>query len=263
MKYPFPKNTLIIPLLLLLTIWIVFFMQSQGLGEFECYGVIPRNLEGLRGILFAPLFHSGWKHIINNSIPLAVLSFFAVLFYQRIAYYVIILGWIFTGIFVWLFGNLGDVYVGCHIGASGIVYLLASYVFFSGILKRSRNLVAISLVVVFLYGSMIWGIFPEEILPKFYREDSNPISWESHLGGGIVGFIFAMLTKNYGPKKKIYSWEINPEPDAREIALWESYKETLSEEEKIKIAEKYGESISKESDQKGSDENYWFTNDSR
>lgn len=265
MKYPFPTNTLVVPLLLLFSIWIVFFLQSQGLGDSECYGIIPRNLVGLRGILFAPLFHSGWKHIINNSVPLAVLSFFAVLFYQRIAYFVIIFGWIFTGTLIWIFGNfpLWDEYVGCHIGASGIVYLLASYVFFSGILKKSRNLIAISLIVVFLYGSMIWGIFPEEILPKFYREDSNPISWESHLGGGIVGFVFAFLTRNYGPKKKVYSWEVNSEPDARERALWESYKQTLSEEERMKVEEKYGENISRETPPKPGDDNYWFTNDSR
>ena len=265
MKYPFPTNTLVVPLLLLFSIWIVFFLQSQGLGDSECYGIIPRNLVGLRGILFAPLFHSGWKHIINNSVPLAVLSFFAVLFYQRTAYFVIIFGWILTGILIWIFGNfpLWDEYVGCHIGASGIVYLLASYVFFSGILKKSRNLIAISLIVVFLYGSMIWGIFPEEILPKFYREDSNPISWESHLGGGIVGFVFAFLTRNYGPKKKVYSWEVNSEPDARERALWESYKQTLSEEERIKVEEKYGENISRETPPKPGDDNYWFTNDSR
>ena len=264
-KYPFPKNTLVVPLLLLLPIWIVFFLQSQGLGDLECYGIIPRHLEGLRGILFAPLFHSGWKHLINNSVPLVVLSFFAVLFYQRIAYFVIIFGWILTGFLIWIFGNfpLWDDYVGCHIGASGIVYLLASYVFFSGILKKSRHLIAISLIVVFLYGSMIWGVFPEEILPKFYRESSNPISWESHLLGGIVGFLFAVVTRRYGVEKKVFSWQINPEPDSREKMLWESYKQTLSDEERLKIEEKYGENQPKDDSDENSKGNYWFTTDSR
>lgn len=258
MNYPFPKNTLVVPAVLIIAIWATFFLQSQGLGDNNCYGVFPRTFEGLRGILFAPLFHSGWKHIINNSIPLTVLSFFAVLFYQRIAYYVIIFGWIFTGLLVWIFGNLWDNYSGCHIGASGIVYLLASYIFFSGIMKRSRNLIAVSLIVVFLYGSMIWGIFPEEMLPKFYKESSNPISWESHLAGGIVGFTFAFITKKYGIQRKIYSWEMNPEPDAREKYLWEQYKQSLPEHEKIALEKKYGEESKNppESD-------YWFTNDSR
>lgn len=261
-NYPFPKNTLIVPLLLLSAIWFTFFLQSQGLGGDTCYGIFPRSVEGLRGILFAPLLHSGWKHIINNSIPLAVLSFFAVLFYQRTAYFVIIFGWIFTGLLVWIFGNLGDSYVGCHIGASGVVYLLASYVFFSGIFKKSRNLIAISLIVVFLYGSMIWGVFPEELLPKFYKEDSNPISWESHLAGGIVGFVFAIVTRKYGPQRKAYSWELNSGPDAREQMLWESYKQTLSEEERLSLEKKYGEISYKDSKESGNDD-YWFTNDSR
>ena len=258
MRYPFPKNTLYVPLMLLFVIWITFLLQKLGLGQFNCYGIVPRNGLGLRGIILSPLFHSGWKHIINNSIPLAVLSFFAVLFYQRTAYYVIIFGWILSGFLVWLFGNLlpGDG-IGCHIGASGLVYLLAAYVFFSGIFKKSRNLIAVSLIVVFLYGSMIWGVFPEEFLPKFYREDSNPISWEGHLSGAIAGFIFAVITRNHGPARKKYSWENQSGPDAREKWLWEKYKESLSEEERRAIEEKYGE----QENEKPDGGNYWHRND--
>ncbi len=258
MQYPFPKNTLYVPIILLALIWGTFLLQNLGLGQYNCYGVVPRNGIGLRGIVLSPLFHSGWKHIINNSIPLAVLSFFAVLFYKRTAYFVLIFGWILSGLLVWLFGNLlpGDG-IGCHIGASGVVYLLASYVFFSGIFKKSRNLIALSLIVVFLYGSMIWGVFPEEFLPKFYREDSNPISWESHLAGAIVGFVFAVITRKYGPSRKEYSWENRTEPDAREKWLWEKYKETLSEEERLALEEKYGE----KPDEKEDEDRYWFRND--
>lgn len=281
MKYPFPKNTLFVPLILLFMIWGTFLLQYMGLGKFSCYGIVPRNFIGLRGILFAPLFHAGWKHIINNSIPLAVLSFFAVLFYQRMAYYVIIFGWLLTGLLVWLGGNLIFGHpIGCHIGASGIVYLLASFVFFSGILRKSRNLIAISLIVAFLYGSMVWGVIPEELLPKFYKEDTNPISWESHLAGAVVGFIFAFIGRNYGPQEKKYSWEYRTEPDSREKWLWERYKESLPDEERIALEEKYGEQSAeepkepkpltepksiqnpdKESDKDKGD--YWFTSDTR
>jgi membrane associated rhomboid family serine protease len=261
MKYPFPKNTLYVPLLLMAAIWGTFLLQLMGVGQYNCYGVVPRESLGLRGILFAPLFHSGWKHIISNSFPLIVLSFFAVMFYKRMAYYVIIFGWLGSGLLVWLFGNLlpGDT-VGCHIGASGVVYVLATYVFFSGVLRKSRNLIAISLIIVFLYGSMIWGVFPEEFLPKFYTEESNPISWESHLAGAIMGIIFAFITRNYGEQGRKYSWEDNPEPDDREKWLWEQYKEGLSEEERILLEKKYGEnSTAKESE----DPDYWYYNDSR
>lgn len=267
MKYPFPTNTWLVPLILLIFIWGTFFLQTQGLGRWECYGIIPRSVSGLKGILFAPLFHSGWKHLINNSIPLVVLSFFAVLFYQRMAYYVIIFGWILTGILVWFFGNLPwiDPYVGCHIGASGIVYLLASYVFFSGIFKRSRNLIAISLIVVFLYGSMIWGVIPEDFLPKFYKDSSNKISWEGHLSGAIVGLLFAFLTRNYGTKREVYSWELNAGPDEHEKMLWNKYKETLSEEERIELEKKYGEEPLAKPEEKTDSflNNYWVSNDTR
>lgn len=265
-------------------------MQFMGLGKHNCYGIVPRNFIGLRGILFSPLFHSGWKHIINNSIPLAVLSFFAVLFYQRMAYFVIVFGWLLTGLLVWLGGNLIFGHpIGCHIGASGIVYLLASFVFFSGIIKKSRNLIAISLIVAFLYGSMVWGVIPEELLPKFYKEDTNPVSWESHLSGALVGLLFAYIGRNYGPQEKKYSWENRTEPDSREKWLWERYKESLPEHERIALEEKYGETtVSRPSEDstapqeekpvapQSKDENqdlnknsgynndgYWFSNDTR
>lgn len=258
MKYPFPKNTLYVPLILLGLVWGGFLLQHLGFGSSKCYGVVPRNFIGLRGILFSPILHSGWRHIINNSVPLAVLSFFAVLFYQRTAYYIILLGWILTGLLVWIFGNLfPNVTAGCHIGASGLVYVLASYIFFSGIIKKSRNLIALSLIVAFLYGSMIWGVVPDELLPRFYAEGSNPISWESHLAGGLVGLLFAFLTRHYGPEEKSYSWEESSEPDSREKWLWERYKESLSEAEKKELEEKYGESSESEKDE--DDDDYWFT----
>lgn len=260
MKYPFPRNTIYVPLILLFAIWLTFLLQLLGLGKYNCYGIVPRNLIGLRGILFAPLFHSGWKHIINNSIPLAVLSFFTVLFYHRLAYYVIIFGWLLTGLFVWLIGNLFFGHpAACHIGASGLVYMLASFVFFSGVIKKSRNLIAISLIVVLLYGGMVWGMIPEELMPKFYKEDRNPISWESHLSGAVVGLFFAIITRKYGPTEKKYSWETRTEPDSREKWLWERYKESLPEEERKSVEEKYGENQEKDSD----NDNYWFTTDTK
>lgn len=258
MKYPFPKNTIYVPLILLTLIWGTFILQGFGLGKFNCYGVVPRHWIGLRGIVFSPLFHSGWKHIINNSIPLAVLSFFAVLFYQRIAYYVIIFGWLLTGLLVWIFGNLlSGSPIGCHIGASGVVYMLASFVFFSGVIKRSRNLIALSLIVAFLYGSMVWGVVPEEFLPKFYTEDRNPISWESHLAGALVGLLFAFLTRSKGPEEKTYSWQERDEMDVREQWIWQRYKESLSEEERLEIERKYGELLDEEDEDEPTD--FWYS----
>ncbi|MFA7449050.1 MAG: rhomboid family intramembrane serine protease [Weeksellaceae bacterium] len=256
MKYPFPKNTLYVPLILLFLIWATFGLQYLGLGKFNCYGVVPRHWIGLRGVVFAPLFHSGWQHILNNSIPLAVLSFFAVLFYQRLAYYVIIFGWILSGILVWFFGNLFPAgSLGCHIGASGVVYLLASFIFFGGIFKNSRNLIAVSLIVVFLYGGMVWGVIPEDLMPWLYQNSSGPISWESHLSGALVGLFFALLTRNHNLEIEKNAVQRNDEPDAREKWLWEKYKETLSDEERTALEEKYNELPKKEDE----DPTNWYS----
>lgn len=88
---------------------------------------------------------------------------------------------------------------------------------------------------------MIWGVFPEDFFPNVFKEDSNPISWESHLSGFLVGLLFAFISRKYGEKPKKYSWEVNAEPDAREKWLWEKYKESLSDEERKDLEVKYGE----------------------
>lgn len=103
-----------------------------------------------------------------------------------------------VGIWVWVGGRSGY-----HIGASGLVYGLASFLFFSGVIRNDIRLLAISLLVVFLYGSMIWGIFP--IFPQ--------VSWESHMLGGISGLVLAIYYRKYGPQKKVYEWELEEEEE--------------------------------------------------
>jgi membrane associated rhomboid family serine protease len=128
------------------------------------------------------------------SIPLYLLTTAIFYFYRPLAVRILVLLWLVTGFCVWIAGR--DAY---HIGASGLVYGEASFLFFSGIIRRLAKLAAISFLVIFLYGSMIWGIFP------FYPE----ISWESHLFGGLAGLTFALVYKNEGPKKE----EITQEDD--------------------------------------------------
>lgn len=146
-------------------------------------GVQPRTLTGLKGILFSPFLHGSMKHIISNSLPLLVLTVALFYFYRGLAFPVLIFGWLLTGLLTWLIGRGGSV----HIGASGIVYLLVSFLFFKGIWSKNARLISVALIVVFLYGSLIWGIFPNE--PN--------ISWEGHLSGFLSGIALAFYYKNF------------------------------------------------------------------
>lgn len=114
-------------------------------------------------------------------------------------------GWIISGTILWLIGNppFLDDYVSCHIGASTIVYLLASFIFFSGIIRKERGLMAISLIIILLYGGMIWGMVPQEILPQLKSDvGNNSISWEGHLSGFITGAFFCLYFQKNWPSKR-------------------------------------------------------------
>ncbi|MDO5654666.1 MAG: rhomboid family intramembrane serine protease [Flavobacteriaceae bacterium] len=227
-KNQIQREAILIPVMLSLMLIIVHLMQFDG-----CYGIIPRYTGGIRGILLAPLFHSGWEHLFNNIFPILVLGFMIFSFYRKVAYLLLSLGWMLTGILVWLFADLGvlpsDNHVGCHIGASGIVYMMASFVFFSGVFRRSLPLIAVSLVVVFLYGGMLWGIFPEEVI--IYTDEQERISWESHFFGAFVGVLFAYLWRGFGPQRKEFAWRKPDYYNVQDEELWEKYNEQYPVEE--------------------------------
>ena len=189
-----------IPFLLVLMMWFVHYINiSKNLGLHR-YGIHPGGKNGLKGILFSPFIHStrDFSHIINNSAPIFILSWSLIYFYRKIAWLVFIVSWLAGGFLVWLIAR--DNY---HIGMSGIIYSLAFFLFFSGVFRKDTRLMAISMFVVFLYGSMVWGIFPLD----------PSVSHESHLMGGVVGLILAFLLKNHGAtfKRKKYQWEIDEE----------------------------------------------------
>ena len=177
---------LIIPILYILVIWMLYFIEIKFGYNFNKYGVYPREFKGLRGVFFTHFIHSNTTHLFNNSIPLFVLLLSIFMFYKEVALKVLAYGALLTGFLTWIIAR--ESY---HIGASGVVYLLFSFVFFSGILKKHFRLVALSLIVIFLYGSMIWYVLPIK----------DGMSWEGHLSGFVVGLVFAFLYKNKGIKK--------------------------------------------------------------
>lgn len=187
----FSQRMLRVPVLFVVTIWFVYWIEIKFGYNFNKFGIAPRSFEGLRGIFFSPFIHGDTKHLFNNSVPLFVLSLSLLYFYQKVAYKVLIYGSILTGLFTWIIAR--DSY---HIGASGVVYLLFSFVFFSGIFKNHFRLIAMSLVTIFLYGSMIWFLFPVE----------GRISWEGHLSGFLVGLIMAFLYRKTGIVKEEFKF---------------------------------------------------------
>lgn len=149
----------------------------------RCYSLENR---GFKGIFLSPLFHGNLDHILSNTLPLFVLSVFLFIFYKKQAYRVLCTGWILSGLFLWFLPDFGYFQThlnSCHIGASGLIYMLASFLFFSGIFLRQITLILVSILVAILYGGLIYGIFPNLV--------DEGVSWQGHLIGALVGLLIA------------------------------------------------------------------------
>jgi membrane associated rhomboid family serine protease len=176
-------------------VWLIYLMNWALGQEPEPFGIRPRQLVGLPGIVFAPLVHDGFAHLIANSPPLLVLGTAMLFLYPNSALRVLPAVYFGTGIAVWLFGRDS-----AHFGASGLVYGLVSYIFVAGVLRRDRRAVAASLVVCFMYGSLAWGVLPTQA----------GVSWETHLAAALIGVGFALALRRLDvPPRKRYAWEGN------------------------------------------------------
>lgn len=186
-------GALVVPFLFTAIFWMVYYIDISFQMDFYQYGILPRTFSGLRGIIFTPLIHAAddFTHIVNNSTPFLFLGWSLFYFYKEIAWKVLAFIWLVGGCWLWF---IPDTHY--HIGASGVVYGLASFLFYSGVIRRNKHLMALTLLVVFLYGSMIWGIFPYDIR----------ISWQSHLLGGIAGLIAAWHYRKIGLQREKFDW---------------------------------------------------------
>jgi len=192
--------SMLIPGIFVILMWLVKIVEILFELDFSEFGIFPLTVKGLKGILFSPFIHADFKHLFNNSLPLFFLSTALFYFYSEVALRVFSWTFILTGILVWVAGRTA-----WHIGASGLVYGLASFLFFSGIIRRYFRLIALSLLIVFLYGSMVWGIFPGT-----YKD----VSWESHMLGFFSGVMLSVWYKNEGPQKPVYNWMEEEEADS-------------------------------------------------
>ncbi|MCP9201554.1 rhomboid family intramembrane serine protease [Gramella sp. GC03-9] len=190
--FVFTTGTIGFPILFVLLIWIVFWIEVRFNIDFSGFGVRPGETVGLRGILFSPFIHSDIEHLFNNTIPLFILSLALFYFYRPISWKVLLIGLVTTGLLTWIIGRPSN-----HIGASGIIYLLASFLFFKGIFSKYYRLVALSLIVVFIYGGMVWYVTPID----------PTISWEGHLSGMLSGLGLAVIFRQNIAETPKYAWE--------------------------------------------------------
>jgi membrane associated rhomboid family serine protease len=185
-------KSVLLPMLFVAALWLVKAAEV-GLGiRLDEWGVFPRTLPGLKGIITSPFIHGDWQHLFSNSVPMIVLGTLLIYFYEEMWLRAFLWIYLLSGFWLWLSGR--EAY---HIGASGIVYGLSAFLFFSGIIRRHTGLMAVSLVVVFLYGGLVWGIFP-----LFVR-----MSWEAHLSGLMAGTLMAFYFRKEGTQRKVYEWD--------------------------------------------------------
>lgn len=187
-----------ISITLLFFMWTIHLFQIGTDINLYQYGIYPMHAKGLVGILAAPFLHDteNFGHIINNSIPAFILTWLLFYHYRKIATPAFISIYLLTGISMWLLARPSF-----HIGMSGVIYGLAAFLVTAGFFRKNMRVAAVSLFVIFMYGSMIWGIFPGAV----------NVSWEGHTLGLFAGIIIAVITKNTGPQPQKLLYEIEEE----------------------------------------------------
>jgi membrane associated rhomboid family serine protease len=157
--------------------WVVFAINNLLGGLLNVFGVIPRTTIGLRGLLFAPFIHERFDHIVANSLPFLVLGWMVMLRDARHFLPVTLMSALGSGMLAWLLGAPGSV----HIGASGILFGYLGFLILSGWYARSALSIAMSVIVIAVWGGVVMGVMPGE----------SGVSWQSHLGGFVAGALAA------------------------------------------------------------------------
>jgi len=185
-----------------LVIWVIHIIKTVGHFHWGRFGIFPREVDGIAGIFLAPFIHGDFPHLLSNSVPLFFLTVLILFFYPRVANISLVLLYLVTGFLVWLFAR--QVY---HIGASGVVFAMISFVFWNGVFRKNMKSIILALVIIVMYGGSFAGIVPGE----------EGISWESHLLGAVTGILVSFMFRN------------SIEPDEVEHDPWEGEDYTPTE----------------------------------
>lgn len=201
------------PFTFVMLIWLIHLAQGFLETSWADYSLYPRTLPGLTGIFTSPLLHADFGHLLGNTVPLILLGLLLFNNYKEISGKVFWSVYFANGILLWLFAR--DAF---HLGASGVVYGIAFFLIFSGFIRKIPRLTMVSFLIIFLYGSMVWGIFPFD----------PHVSWEAHLYGAITGLILAFALRKEGPQPVEY-WA---EDESEEIGHQEEVQEKEGEGER-------------------------------
>ncbi len=197
-------DSLVWPLLIIVLIWLVFFIDVKFSLELNSLGMRPRNLSGLIGIFTMPFLHGSFDHLFSNSVPLLLSMGFIFLYFDSIKGKIIIYNVLLTGLILWGLGEPKSL----HIGASGLVYAFIFFIVTHAFLSKNKEMIAAAFILVFLYGGLIYGLFPEYGLLV-----GKNISWEGHLAGAISGVLFAIVFRKRGPQQKLYFLDDDDDDD--------------------------------------------------
>ncbi|MDM8546883.1 rhomboid family intramembrane serine protease [Candidatus Venteria ishoeyi] len=192
------KQCVMIVLGVILVLWLIKISEIILGLDLAVYGIYPRDMDKLTGVITAPLIHGSFEHLFANTLPLFIMGSALIYNYPKAVKYVIPIIYLGSGVGVWLFAR--ESY---HIGASGVAHGMMFFIFIAGILRNDKPSAALALIIFFLYGGMLVSIFPTQA----------HISFESHFFGAVAGTICAFLFRDMDPKKaeKKYSWELEEE----------------------------------------------------
>ena len=195
-------GSLAIPALLAAIMLIVKVIETAYGIDMSRWGITPQTAHGLIGVLTLPFLHGSWEHLLTNIVPVLVLGTALYYCYPTLATSVMLITWIASGFLTWCIGNPGAI----HVGASALIYGLNLFLIVSGFIRGNRQLIVISLIMVFLYGGFIWGMIPALAKPQ-------NISWEGHLSGAIIGVALALFLRKKGPQKDEHHWDDDQDDD--------------------------------------------------
>ena len=190
-------------------IWLSFIFANAGVSDwnYSRLGIKPGDVGGLKGIIFSPFLHSSFSHLWSNTISLLILIWLLFYFYSKIALNMLLYLWVLSGSVTWIIGR--DSY---HVGASGLVFAILFFLFFSGLFRKYIPLVAVSMIVAFIYGGTVWSIFP------IAEMVDASISWEGHLSGAVSGLLLAVIFRRQGPQKPVETWDEESDEESDEFS---------------------------------------------